>query len=158
MPLLKPIHAAFVVAVALGATGQSLGPASAQAFKSRMDQGKKACEDKHGTFKQESSDAYTCTYTSSHKIDHCAASTGKCTTSDTPAAASASSPSKKSLAGTGDQNKAALKRICAQNKDWMFTEEKGSSAFSCMDSDANIQINCKKDNDCTEHHGVYHPK
>jgi hypothetical protein len=157
MSLLKPIHIAFVVAFALGVAGQSLVPASAQVFVSRMDQGKKECEGKHGTFKQESSDNCACTYTSSHKVDHCAASTGKCSTSDMPAAASASSPSKKSLAGTGDVSKDELKKICARNKDWLFVEDK-SGPYSCMDTAGGIAINCKNKNDCTEAHTQVHAR
>ena len=155
MPSLKPILTAFAVALALSAADQA--PASAQNFISRMDQGKKQCEGNHGTFKQENpssptSDTYTCTRTKDHKIDNCVASTGKCTTKDMPAPKPASTAPAKSLAGTGDVSKDALKKICARNKEWMFTEEKSSSAFSCMDTAAGIAINCKKNNDCTEAH------
>ena len=161
MPSLKPIHAALTVALALGAASPSLLPASAQVFKSRMDQGKKECEGKHGTFKQENpsspaSDTYTCTY--ANKIDHCVASTGKCTTKDMPAPKPASTAPAKSLAGTGHVSKDQLKTICARNKEWMFVEEKSSSAFSCMDSAAGIAINCKKNNDCTESHTPVHAR
>jgi hypothetical protein len=160
MPSLKPIHAALAVALALGAAGQSLLPASAQVFRSRMDQGKKECEGKHGTFKQDNptsptSDTYTCTY--ANKIDSCVASTGKCTTKEMPAPKPAAAAPAKSLAGTGNVSKDELKKVCAKNKAWMFSEEK-SGAYSCLDSAAGIAINCKNKNDCTEAHTPVHAR
>ena len=160
MPSLRPIHATLAFALALGVASQSLLPASAQVFRTRMDQGKKECEGNHGTFKEDNptsatSDTYTCTYAS--KIDSCVASTGKCTSKDKPAPKpAAASTTKKSLLGTGNVNKDQLKKICAQNKDWMFVEEKQSAAFSCMDSADGVAINCKKNNDCTESRNPVH--
>jgi hypothetical protein len=157
MPSLKPIHAALAVALALGAASQLLPPASAQVFKSRMDLGKKDCEGKHGTFKEEglASDKYTCTY--AHKIDNCIASTGKCTSKDIPALKpAAAATGKKSLLGTGHVTRAELKKICAQNQAWTFAEERSSSAFSCNDSTNGVAINCKKNNDCAEVHNPVH--
>jgi hypothetical protein len=157
MPSLKPTCAALLLALALGAASQPPAPASAQVFKSRLDMGKKDCEGKHGKFDGNlaaNTYTYTCTFASEHKVDHCDAGTGKCTTTNTsPAKSTSAAPApKKSLAGTGDVSKAELKKICAQNKDWMFVEENKSSAFSCMDSAAHIAINCKKNNDCVESH------
>jgi hypothetical protein len=155
-PTLKPILFVVSIALALGAASQP--PVSAQVFKSRMDLGQKDCEGKHGKFENGglSSDKYTCTRASEHKVDHCVASTGKCTTTDmpaakaTPAAAAPAAPAK-SLAGTGDVSKAGLKDICAKNSAWQFTVER-SGGYSCMDVAAGIAINCKKERDCTESH------
>jgi hypothetical protein len=163
MSSLKPIRAALVVALALSAASQPLAPASAQVFKSRLDLGKKDCEGKHGKFEGNlAANTYTCTFAKEHKVDHCDAGTGKCTTTDTSPAKSTSTAtaaalaSKKSLAGTGDVSKAELKKICAENKAWTFTEENSSTAFSCMDSSAGIAINCKKNKDCVESHTQVH--
>ena len=161
MPSLKPsftaIRAAFVVAVALGVAGQSLEPASAQVFRSRKDMAKKQCEEKHAKFSDESSGKYSCTDEKERKITKCDA-LDKCTTSDMPAPKSTSAaPAKpKSLLGTGHVTKAQLKKICAQNKDWIYSEEKSSTRFSCVDSADGVAINCKKENDCTEAHTPVH--
>jgi hypothetical protein len=159
MPSLKPIHAALAVALALGAASQLLPPASAQVFKSRMDLGKKDCESKHGAFKDEglTSDKYTCTY--AHKIDNCLASTGKCTSKDIPAPKPAAGATpKKSLLGTGHVTKAELKRICAQDKSWIYSEEKGKTLFSCVDRNDGVAINCTKEKDCAEVHTPVHAR
>jgi hypothetical protein len=165
MPSLKSILAA--TAVALVAAAQPSAPASAQVFKSRMDLGKKACEDKHGKFEIDgliTSDKYTCTFASEHKVDHCIASSGKCTTTETAApkaaaaapkaaaAAPAAAPAPaKSLAGTGDVSKSELKAICAKNKDWQYTVEP-TGAYSCMDIANGIAMNCTAKGRCTENH------
>jgi hypothetical protein len=170
MPSLKPIHAALAIAVALGAASQSLAPASAQKFISRMDQGKKECEGKHGKFKQENptsgaSDTYTCTY--EHKTEHCVASTGKCETKDMPgpkpAAAAPPAPAAtgRMLLGLGHIGKDELKKVCAKNKDWIFNVENPSGDYSCTDLYDGITILCKKEKnnekDCTEVHIPVHP-
>ena len=165
MSALKPILlAALAVALALDAASQSLQPTHAQVFISRMDLGKKNCEAKHGKFEIDgllTSDKYTCTYASEHKVDHCVASSGKCTTTETAAPKAAAAPKEapktaaatpaKSLAGTGDVSKSELKAICAKNSAWQFTVE-NSGAYSCMDVANGIAVNCKKEKDCTENH------
>ena len=164
---------ALAVALALDAASQSLLPTHAQVFISRMDLGKKNCEAKHGKFEIDgliTSDKYICTYTSEHKVDHCVASSGKCTTTDTsppkaagasaapaPKAAAAATPAK-SLAGTGDVSKSELKAICAKNSAWQFTVENSGGGYSCMDVANGIAVNCKKEKDCTENHVQVHAR
>jgi hypothetical protein len=164
MPSLKPILAALAVALAVSAANQPLSPASAQVFKSRMDQGKDDCEKtKHGKFAIDgliTSDKYTCTRDKDHKIDHCQASTGKCDTKEitAPKPAAAATPKRKSLLGTGHVTKAELKKICAQDKAWLYNEEKSSTRFSCMDTADGVAINCTKEKDCTEAHTPVHAR
>jgi hypothetical protein len=150
MPPVKPIRAALVVALALCAVSHSLVPASGQVFRPRKDVAKKECADKHGTWADESSGGYSCTYPKERKILKCDKS-DKCSTSDMPAPKPAAAAPAKSLAGTGDRSESGLKEICAKNKAWMFTVEK-SGAYSCVDSDAGIAINCTAKGRCTEAH------
>jgi hypothetical protein len=139
-------------ALAFAATAAFATAASAETFYQSKDFVKKNCEKKSGKF-AESSGAYSCDDSKSGTIMKCSAS-GQCTL-DVKGVPSSSAPKGKSLAGTGNQNKDALKRICSGVTGALFSVE-NSGAYSCVDPRAGIAINCKSSTNCTEAHTPVH--